>query len=731
MRSRVTAWFAPEAPLGGFYTGVWALMLAIALVGIIGVGVGPATRPAGYALLAVGGGALALLALAIEIRLALARDTGGALPLAVVAASALAFTATVAVAAEILPWLGPIPLAVRLMLLATGFQALLLTVDVRAGRRNRRTQVTTLVVSHGAIFAGSWFTLSLGPTVPRAGLLLYAGGFAVLLLTAFWTRTATDQTVAPGTARARRRWEALLLAAITVGIVAATAMALTTSTSTLTLRTPQRQALATLTGAAAIVALAMLGAPRRAPAVLRWVDGPTATVTQHVVTLLVIANGLLLGVFIAAPWLLAPVFAGFMLLLLVSVGLNYGMLLYGWRYGRAHGAAGDADAAAAPAATLATADVTVVITAVNEYDALASSLRENVAALAPLPFLVVLAARSTDGTRELIETVRAAHPDRVRVVDATGGSKAADLNAAWAAIDTPYVLVLDADETVTPAFVDQALATLAARPAVGIVQGRKVAATPDAGRLARFISAERQHSTWLDHPFDAAVLGAAHFAGSAAVLRREVLPAVDGFATDMLTEDIDLSVRLYLTTEWDIAYVPSMVARELIPGSWPSLFGQRERWARGWAQVAGRHLGAITRSRRRLGLRRTVGLSWVLFLAISAPVFTLLPALALPALALDAPLGLSLPLAVALAVLLIPERAVSFAYATLRDPAIPWRATPRRLAAAVAFGYLWLAVGWLVQFHALYLQLAGAPRTWRPTRKVPSVREPVAAAVEP
>jgi uncharacterized protein YegP (UPF0339 family) len=35
----------------------------------------------------------------------------------------------------------------------------------------------------------------------------------------------------------------------------------------------------------------------------------------------------------------------------------------------------------------------------------------------------------------------------------------------------------------------------------------------------------------------------------------------------------------------------------------------------------------------------------------------------------------------------------------------------------LAHAYLWIPVGWVVQIHALYLQLAGAPRTWHVTPK--------------
>ena len=718
LNSRFKLWLTHPMPSQRLYATIWALSLVVALSGIIGVGLGPSTRPAGYALLAVGGSGLAFFSLLTEIRTTLMGETRTTSHLFVVLTGGVTFIIGVAFAADIL-LATPVPLAVRLVVLATAFQALLLTADVRAVRRSVRARATILGLSHGSIFAGSLFTLSFGPTVPRAGLVLYAIGFASLLLNAFWARTLSSQTVPPQPETNRRRWEALLLSAVIVGILSAIAMVLTTQTGTLTLHSPERRLLATITGMAAVFALAVIGAPRRAPPVLRVLDGPAPSVAQHVLALFVIVNGFLLGVFVAAPWLLPPVFWAFMLLLLVSVALNYGMLVHAWRR--------DRDGVQADPISLEDAEVTVVVTAMDEIDALSTSLRENVTALAPLQFLLVPAARSTDGTKELMYTVQDDYPDRVRVAEATGGSKAADLNAAWDHVETPYALILDADETVTPAFVTRALGILTAQPDIGIVQGRKVATDADASRLSRFISPDRQHSTWIDHRFHADFLSTAHFAGSAAVLRREVLTDVDGFSTGTLTEDIDLTVRLYLETDWDITYVPEMIAHELLPATRKSLFGQRERWTRGWAQVAGRHLSNVFRSWRHLGPRRSIGLSWVLLLALSAPVYAIFPALALPTLALDVSLGLSLSVVVALTVFIIPERVISFAYAVFCDPALSIPMTPRRIVETVAIAYLWIIFGWILQLHSLYLQLAGAPQAWIVTSKAqPVVASPLA-----
>ncbi|MFC6721604.1 glycosyltransferase [Natrialbaceae archaeon GCM10025896] len=334
---------------------------------------------------------------------------------------------------------------------------------------------------------------------------------------------------------------------------------------------------------------------------------------------------------------------------------------------------------------------------------------------------MVPAEKSTDRTVAIAEEYRERYPDRVRVIEGTSGSKAGDLNLAWEHIDTPYVLLLDADETVDAAFVARGLDVLEDSPSVGIVQGRKVERYPYDSGLARFVSVERRHSTWMDHPFMHDVFGASHFAGSAALLRYEVPLAVDGWSDETLTEDIDLTLRLYLDTSWRVRYVPGMVARTLNPKSVLTLVRQRRRWARGWVSALATHGVDILRNGRRLGWIRSVGLIWLLFTAVNAPLYTVFPALVVGWLLGLAP---TVPfwLVVSLAIIVIPARVIAFGYAALRDPEIPVRARPLSIAELLVHTSLWIPMTWFIQLHALYLQLSGAPKIWEGTEK--AVRQP-------
>lgn len=365
--------------------------------------------------------------------------------------------------------------------------------------------------------------------------------------------------------------------------------------------------------------------------------------------------------------------------------------------------------------------VTVIVAARNEAETLGASLEANLRLPPAVRFLLVVSTASEDDTLEVARAAAARHPGRVTIHPGASGSKAGDINAAWQKVEADFVLVLDADETIDADSLARGVHAMRSSPSLGILQGRKVSRDPEGSALARFISTERRHSTSLDQPLYADRLGAGHFAGSAALIRREVPPAVGGWSEDALTEDVDFTMRVHLETDWRIAYYAPMVVRESDPVDLHQLLRQRTRWARGWAQCFARYFPRILPERKRLGTRRAFALAWMLFAAVSAPLFTLLPAMvALRLLGTSAliPLAIAIPLAV----LVLPARLVSYAYGGLVDSCAPVRRTPLRIAELALHAYAWVVLGWIIQLHALYLEMAAAPKTWAITRKRAAAR---------
>ena len=685
---------------------VWYTAVSVSTGGVISIGLGGGPFILlGIALLAIGGSILALLSLATELQPIFTTDTVSTRRLFIVASSSVVLIIAIIFSSNIFQ-LGA-ELNERIVILTLGLQALFLTVDTQPPETSRRARAVLLVGSHGALLMASIDLLYTESQAFGGTLLLYVAGFAFLSLHAFWSRQRRSIVSPPRPVSRRRYWESLLLVAIITGSIGAVTIVFTTPASTLLPRSLVGRLGTVVIGEAGVVALAILSVPDSPPPVLAILTTPRSTVFQHVVAILVLTNTLFLGVSLTVPrtytWMLAVI----LVLLFVGVTLNYLSVGYNlWNEVTTSTSVGER-----PEMPL-----TVVISAFNEATVLPETLKHNLNALPQAEFLLVPAASSTDGTRKIMKEIKADFSRDIRIAEGTTGSKAGDLNEAWNHINTSYVLLLDADETVVPDSVGAAYQRLNQQSNVGIVQGRKLAAYPDTSALSGFVTVERQHSTWIDHPFMSSILNSGHFAGSAAVMRREVVPDVGGFDPNALTEDIELSVRLYLETDWDLVYEPGMLVRELNPTSWLSLLRQRERWARGWAQVAVSYLGDILRPNRGLGWRRPAGLGWELFTAVSSPVYTLFPALIVYW--LFAPVTPSLVISSLMFTLyLIVERPVSFVVASFFDPKIPAPQNIKTVGAALFHSYAWMIFGWIIQLHAIYLQLAGATESWDVTKK--------------
>ncbi|MDB2272607.1 glycosyltransferase family 2 protein [Halorubrum ezzemoulense] len=599
-----------------------------------------------------------------------------------------------------------LPVSLRIIILTLGLQALLLTVDVRPTDAAQQARILLLIVSHGAVFGGSLLIFPSRIQNQEAAILLYVVGFSFLILHAFWMRRLRPGISPPRPETRRRAWESIVLIAILVVVIST--LIFVTVTTGLTTDSQFINGFVIVGGFAGTILLASLSVPRQPPSFVNIFTGPFATIVQHVLTLILLVNTLFVALFIAFPPVFTLITGGFLLLLAAGVTVNYLMTLL---------AVVRSQDQMSPSGSL-TADIpfTVVVTAMNEANVVRETLRENLIELPNAEFLIVPAAASDDGTHAVLADIASEFPDQVRIETGDAGSKAGDLNQIWPLINTPFVLILDADERANRDSVARGLQTLLSNPKTGIVQGRKVATYPSSTNLSRFITIERQHSTWIDHPFMDGAFHAGHFAGSSALLRRPVVSDINGFSTTTLTEDIDLAIRTYLETDWDIQYDSTSIFYEYNPNSWTSLIRQRERWGRGWAQCAARYLPTVLSNGKQLGWRRTTGLSWELFLSVSSPVYTIFPAIiAYWILSGGPPFASWITLSFAL--IMIPERGISFLYALLWDPELSEDRTAVEIVSALFYSYLWIPFGWVIQLHSLYLQLAGAVERWDVTKK--------------
>ncbi|MCE8004814.1 poly-beta-1,6-N-acetyl-D-glucosamine synthase [Billgrantia ethanolica] len=111
--------------------------------------------------------------------------------------------------------------------------------------------------------------------------------------------------------------------------------------------------------------------------------------------------------------------------------------------------------------------------------------------------------------------------------------------------------------------------------------------------------------------------------GVVCAFRRSALEAIDGWNTDMITEDIDISWRLQMAGG-QVRYEPRALCWVLMPETLRGLFRQRLRWAQGGAEVFLRYFTRTVRWQNRrfwpLMLEYMVSVVWcysALFMLLS------------------------------------------------------------------------------------------------------------------
>ncbi|MFJ8039247.1 glycosyltransferase [Kitasatospora sp. NPDC096147] len=231
--------------------------------------------------------------------------------------------------------------------------------------------------------------------------------------------------------------------------------------------------------------------------------------------------------------------------------------------------------------------VTVLVPCHNEarvVDGLTTAL----AALdhpAELLQVVFVDDRSTDGTGDLLEAAIGDRPGWQvlrRAADAVGGKSAA-LNDALELATGEIVVVFDADHQPAPDCLRELLRPFA-DPLVAAAQGRCVVRNPGDSVIARLVAVDYLCGYLVNMAGRARVFGLPAYGGANCAVRTEVLRELGGWNVASVTEDTDLSVRIWLSGR-RIGYAERALDTELAVTGLGAYYRQRYRWARGHQQV--------------------------------------------------------------------------------------------------------------------------------------------------
>lgn len=203
--------------------------------------------------------------------------------------------------------------------------------------------------------------------------------------------------------------------------------------------------------------------------------------------------------------------------------------------------------------------------------------------------IVVVDDHSTDRTAAIVDGY-AQRDSRVRVVHRKTGArgKPAALNAALGVASHEIVVVFDADYLPGEDLVRE-LAMGFVDPEVGAVMGRVVVLNAGVNFLTRLLSLERSGGYQVDQQarFNLDLLP--QYGGTVGAFRKSVVASLDGFDTNVLAEDTDLTARMFVRG-WRIAYANRAECYEEVPETWDARFRQLRRWSRGHNRALYRNL---------------------------------------------------------------------------------------------------------------------------------------------
>lgn len=163
-------------------------------------------------------------------------------------------------------------------------------------------------------------------------------------------------------------------------------------------------------------------------------------------------------------------------------------------------------------------------------------------------------------------------------VGAKGKSNA--LNHGFALSTGEYIVIYDADNTPERRAVLHLVQAIVKHDELGAVVGKFRTRNKDASLLTRFINIETLSFQWLLQAGRCHFFGITTIPGTNFIIRRKILEDIGGWNIKALTEDTELTVRIY-ENGYRIYWLPHAVTWEQEPETLRVWMKQRTRWAQG------------------------------------------------------------------------------------------------------------------------------------------------------
>lgn len=247
--------------------------------------------------------------------------------------------------------------------------------------------------------------------------------------------------------------------------------------------------------------------------------------------------------------------------------------------------------------------VSVLIPAHNEEMVIEATLKAMVNLDYPRDKLEIILVndKSSDLTGVIAASYAAQYPF-IKVVQTdplfAGKGKSAALNYGLRYSNGEIIVVYDADNTPEREALHYLVLGLQTDPLAGAVVGKFRVLNANKNFLTRFINIETITFQWLAQGgrwfwFKLATIPGTNFA-----IRRSLLEEMGGWDEKALSEDTELSFRVY-NKGFHIRFFPAAVTWEQEPETWRVWWKQRTRWARGNLYVIAKYFFGLSKLKNK------------------------------------------------------------------------------------------------------------------------------------
>lgn len=204
---------------------------------------------------------------------------------------------------------------------------------------------------------------------------------------------------------------------------------------------------------------------------------------------------------------------------------------------------------------------------------------------------------SVDDTSQIIDSEVTSYHNlgyNIRVIRRENrlGFKAGALNHALNYTSGKYVAIFDADFIPPKEYLLETVPCLEADPEIGIIQTRWGHVNRDYSNLTEAFSLGIDGYHIVEQTGRSSLGLLLNFNGSCGVLRTEAIKNSGGWASDTLSEDMDISYRIQLEG-WRAVYLRDLVVPGETPPNLPAFRNQQARWAQGSIQCGRKLLGKV------------------------------------------------------------------------------------------------------------------------------------------